>query len=80
MNNQLSAEEMRQILKRISKGEVRPEDLSTGEPVVEMWAEDQSDPQYLRMFYPENNKRIKKEDAERRAILARHLRVTLNIA
>lgn len=79
MNN-LSPKNKREILKRIAKGEVRPEDLSTGETTVEMWAEDENDPWYVRMFWPDNNKRIKKVDHERRSILLRSTRVTLNIS
>jgi hypothetical protein len=79
-SNNLSAKEKREILKRIAKGDVRPEDLSTGENKVEMWAEDESDPAYMRMFHPDNNKRIKKKDLDRRGAMLRHTCVTLNLS
>lgn len=76
----LSIKDKREILKRISKGIVKPEeDFPTGQQLVEMWAEDESDAQCLRMFFPDTNKRIKKVDFERRVILSNAMHVTLDI-
>jgi hypothetical protein len=78
--SELSISEKRKLLKKIMKGEVRLEDLHKEQDyTVEMWVEDESDPEYLRMFHPENNKRIKKVDLNRRAILSGSMRVTLDI-
>jgi hypothetical protein len=62
MNN-LTNQEKREILKKIAKGEVNLSELQKGsnEYDVTMWQEDDN-PDYLRSFHADNNKKVRKQD------------------
>lgn len=79
VSKELSIEQKREILKRIAKGDVRPEHFSTGEISTELWVIDESDPEFMRITYPDNDKRMRKEDYDRRAVLLKQTRITIVI-